>query len=106
MARDPVDLGTPSGRGVWLDRPSARRLSYPDNSAGDPALWAARYSYLLAGHADAPSAEALPTHTATDIVMPQVWGYLPEDAKQAFGSRFSQIVVRVVHDLRTSEGSV
>ena len=38
--------------------------------------------------------------------MPQVWRYLPEDTKQAFGSQFSQIVVRVLHGLRTSEGIV
>jgi hypothetical protein len=106
MARDPVDLRTPGGRGVWVDRSPARELSYPDKSTGDPALGAPRHGHLLAWHDDTPSTEALPTPAAPDIGMPQVWGCLPEDAKQAFGSRFSQIVVRVIHGLRTSEGTV
>ena len=106
MARDPVDLRTPGGRGVWVDRSPARRLSYADDSAGDPALWAARYGHLLAGHENAPSSAALPSPAATDLVMPQVWRCLPEDTKQAFGSQFSQIVVRGLRGLRTSEGTV
>lgn len=105
MARDPVDLRAPGSRGIWVDRSAARMLSYPDDSTRDPALRTARHSHLLARHADASSA-ALPTPAALDIAMPQVWGCLPEDTKQAFGSRFSQIVVRVLHGLRTSEGSV
>jgi hypothetical protein len=105
MARDPVDLRTPGSRGIWVDRSPARMLSYPDDSPGDPAFRTARHGHLLARYEDA-SSEALPTHAAPDIAMPQVWGCLPEDTKQAFGSRFSQIVVRVLHGLRTSEGRV
>ena len=106
MARDPVDLRTPGGRGVWVDRSPARRLSYPDEGPRDPAVWATGNGHLLAWYEDAPSAEAFPTLAATDIVMPQVWRCLPEDTKHAFGSRFSQIVVRILRDLRTSEGTV
>jgi hypothetical protein len=106
MARDPVNLRTPGGRGVWLDQSPARRLSSADDSAGDPTLWPPRHGRLLAGHADAPSSEALLTAAAPDLAMPQVWRGLPEETKQAFGSRFSQIVVRVLRGLRTSEGIV
>jgi hypothetical protein len=106
MARDPVDLRTPGGRGVWVDRSSTRSMSYSDDSAGDPAIRAARHGHLLAWHEGAPSSEALPAHAATDLIMPPVWRFLPEDTKQAFGTRFSQIVVRVLHGLRTSEGRV
>jgi hypothetical protein len=56
----------------------------------------------LARHEGAPPA-SLPAHTANDIVVHQVWRFLPEDAKQAFGNRFSQIVVRVLHSIRTAE---
>ena len=106
MVSNPVDLGTPGGRGVWVDRSPARRLSSPDAGAGDPAGWAARHGHLLGWHEDAPSSAALLTHAATDLGMPQVWRFLPEDTKQAFGSRFSQIMVRVLRGLRTSEGIV
>src|SRR5690349_1621301 len=50
MAGDSIDLGTPSGCGVWLDRSPARRVSDADEPTGDPALRAPRDGYLLAGH--------------------------------------------------------
>ena len=104
-----------SGRRVavaygWTDLPpeccpTQIMRSDPDQDSGDPALQAARHGHLLARHADV-LAEALPTYAAPDLALPQVWGCLPDDTKQAFGSRFSQIVVRVLQGLRTSEGSV
>src|SRR2546428_13894842 len=103
MARDPVDLRTPSGRGVWLDRSPARRLSHADDRTGDPARRAPRDGHLLAQHEGAPPPVLLSTQAAYDLAMPHVWRCLPEDTKQAFGSRFSQIAVRVLHGLRTSE---
>lgn len=106
MARAPVNFRTPGSRGVWVDRSPARRLSYADKRAGDPPLWAARHGHLLAGHAGASTSAALPILTATDVGMPQVWRCLPEDTNQAFGSRFSQLMVRVLRGLRTSEGTV
>jgi hypothetical protein len=106
MARNPVDLRTPGGRGVWVDRSPARRLSSPHEGAGDPPVGAARHGDLLAGHEDTPSSATLPPHATIDLSMPQVWRCLPEGTKHAFGSRFSQIVVRVLRDLRTAEGTI
>jgi hypothetical protein len=106
MARHPVDLRTPGGRGVWLDRSPAHRLSYANKGAGDPSVWVACHGYLLAGHEDTPSSETSLSHAAADLGMPQVWRCLPEEAKQALGSRFSQIMVRVLRGLRTSEGTL
>jgi len=103
MAGDSIDLGMPSGCGVWVDRSPARRVSDADDRPGDPARRAPGDGHLLAGPENAPPHASLSTSAAHDIVMPQVWGCLAEEAKQAFGNRFSQIVVRVLHGLRTAE---
>ena len=103
MAREPVDLRTPGSRGLWVDRSPARMLSSPDHSTGDPPRRAARQGHLWARHEDAASA-ALPTHAAPDLAMPQGWSCLPAETTPALGRRFSQMVVRVLHGLRTSEG--
>ena len=103
MAGYPVDLGTPSGRGVWVDRSSARLLSDPDEGTGAPPVWTAGDGDLLARHEGAPPPASLPTPAAHDLIMPHVWRFLPEDTKHAFGNRFSQIVVRALRGIRTSE---
>src|ERR671924_1050088 len=51
VAGDSVDLGTPGGRGVWLDRSPTRSLSYADDRTRAPALRAPRDGDLLAWHA-------------------------------------------------------
>src|SRR5438034_570477 len=106
MARAPVDLRTPGGRGVWVDRSPARRLSSPDEGPRAPAVWAPGNGPLWAWYEDAPSPEAFPTLAPTDRVLPQGWRCGPEDTTHAFGSRFASMVVRILRALRTSEGPV
>jgi hypothetical protein len=105
VASNPVDLGTPGGRSVWLDRSPPRRVSDPANGPGALAIWAPRVGHLLARPEDAPRA-ALPAQAAHDLGVHQVWCCLPEDTKHAFGSQFSQIVVRVLRGIRTWEVDV
>src|SRR5262249_45410952 len=106
VAGDAVDLGTPGGRGLWLDRSPTRNLSDADDRTRAPALRAPRDGDLLAWHARPPSFPSLPNPTAEDVAMHQAWGVLSEETKHAFGTQFSHIIMRVLRGLQASKVTV
>ncbi len=104
MVSRPVDIGTPSGSGLRLERPTGRESSSKAQHTGNPALWTARHGHILAEHEHPKPAQTLSQQVMPDdIALTQAWLLLPEETKGAFGHLFSRMAMRLLRSIPTSK---
>src|SRR5215467_954454 len=102
----PADIGTPGRSGLWLERSAGRKSSSKARHAGNSTLWAPRHDHILAGHASPQAPQTHPKAAPDDVALAQAWQLLPEDIKDAFGTLFSRMAIRLLRSMATSKVEV